>query len=222
MKWRRAVVTGGAGVIGRSLVGRLRDAGVSCRVVDLKPRPPWMWKEVDYVQADLAQSSPEVITEHRPEVVFHLAAAFERSKEDPVFWEVNAHHNVKASQVVLQGAMLSPSLRRYVFASSYLIYDPGLYLSPVPAEAVVLDEEAAIRPRNACGAAKLLHEKEVALAARTEHCDFSHVSARIYRVFGRGSRDVVSRWVRSALRGDEIQVFGAESRFDYVFADDVA
>jgi carbamoyl-phosphate synthase large subunit len=48
------------------------------------------------------------------------------------------------------------------------------------------------------------------------------VFARIYRVYGRGSRDVISRWVRAALRGEELRVYNPENRFDYIFAGDVA
>jgi nucleoside-diphosphate-sugar epimerase len=48
------------------------------------------------------------------------------------------------------------------------------------------------------------------------------VSARIFRVYGRGSRDVVSRWVRAALRGEPIEVYQPENRFDYVYSGDVA
>ena len=46
--------------------------------------------------------------------------------------------------------------------------------------------------------------------------------ARIFRVYGRGSRDVVSRWVRAALDGEPIDVYHPENRFDYIFSGDVA
>ena len=45
---------------------------------------------------------------------------------------------------------------------------------------------------------------------------------RIFRVYGRGSRDVVSRWVRAALDGQPIDVYHPENRFDYIFSGDVA
>src|SRR5437762_5971493 len=48
------------------------------------------------------------------------------------------------------------------------------------------------------------------------------ISARIYRVYGCGSRDVVSRWVRALIAGRPIEVFNPENRFDYIFAGDVA
>jgi carbamoyl-phosphate synthase large subunit len=59
-------------------------------------------------------------------------------------------------------------------------------------------------------------------ASASESGRFSAIAARIYRVYGRGSRDVISRWIRTALAGGTIRVYGPESRFDYVLADDVA
>jgi len=53
-------------------------------------------------------------------------------------------------------------------------------------------------------------------------CSFKSISARIFRVYGKGSRDIISRWVRSALRGEKIEVFLKENFFDYIFAGDVA
>jgi carbamoyl-phosphate synthase large subunit len=110
-----------------------------------------------------------------------------------------------------------------VFASSYLIYDPGLYLFDRPREhAVRLKETDAIRPRNLTGVAKLAHETELQFLAA--HCNdrFTSVSARIFRGYGRGSRDIVSRWVRSALAGERLAVYQPEGMFDYVYAGDTA
>lgn len=219
----RCVVTGGAGVIGAELVNRLIARGDSVRVVDLLRRPDSIPDAVDYVQGDLVELGPEAISSFDPTVVFHLAATFERSDEAPEFWRESAHHNVAASAATLEGATNSPRLRRYVFASSYLIYDPGLYLFDEPqVEATELLESCAISPRNVCGAAKLLHEQEIELASHDPQTQFSSISARIYRVYGPSSRDVVSRWVRSGVNDDPIDVFGDQSRFDYVYSADVA
>jgi carbamoyl-phosphate synthase large subunit len=122
----------------------------------------------------------------------------------------------------LRGA---PELRRVVFASSYLIYDPDLYsFDAPPAQPVRLRESTPIRPRNICGAAKLLHEIELRFLTGFESAAYSSVSARIFRVYGRGSRDVISRWVRTLLEDPEatLEVFRPEGIFDYVYAGDVA
>ena len=219
----RCVVTGGAGVIGQELVRMLRERGDEVHVVDRLPRPAAFDEGVTYVQGDLAELDVSAITCADPEVVYHLAAAFERSTENPDFWLQNARDNIIASQNVLRATCASPSVRRYVFASSYLVYDPEQFLLAEPPTAVVeLAEDNLIEPRNVCGAAKLLHEKEAHLAAEDPVQNFSVVSARIYRVYGRSSRDVVSRWVRAALRDEAVTLYGPESYFDYIHARDVA
>jgi len=220
---QRSVVTGGAGVIGQELVAMLERRGDTVRVVDRLQRPAAFGPQVEYVQGDLADLDPSAIASADPQVIFHLAAAFERSEENPDFWRQNAHDNVAASQSVLAAACASGSLRRYVFASSYLVYDTAHFLLDEPPDAAVsLSEDSRIDPRNACGAAKLLHEKEATLAAESSETNFTVVSARIYRVYGCSSRDVVSRWVRAGINDEAISVYGAESYFDYVHARDVA
>jgi carbamoyl-phosphate synthase large subunit len=59
--------------------------------------------------------------------VIHLAATFERSAESYEFWEENFRHNVRLSHHLMSLAKDAPSVKRVVFASSYLIYDPSLY-----------------------------------------------------------------------------------------------
>ena len=122
--------------------------------------------------------------------------------------------------LLFRAALACKHLERYVFASSYLVYDPSLYLkSAVPESARLLKEGDPLDPRNVCGAAKLLHERELELAAAGR---FGICNARIFRVYGRGSRDVVSRWVRSAIQGETIELFDSGGMLDYIFADDAA
>ena len=69
---------------------------------------------------------------------------------------------------------------------------------------------------------KLYGEAELRFADEVLHAGFRTVSARIFRGYGRGSRDVISRWVRAALRDERIEVYHPENRFDYVYSGDVA
>jgi carbamoyl-phosphate synthase large subunit len=116
-----------------------------------------------------------------------------------------------------------PALKRVVFASSYLIYQPGLYQFPSAREAAVsLLETDPVSPRNLTGMAKLSHEIELGFLEQFRSAQFSSVCARIFRGYGRGSRDVISRWVRSLLDGDPVKVYRPEGLFDYVYAADSA
>jgi nucleoside-diphosphate-sugar epimerase len=123
------------------------------------------------------------------------------------------------SHLLLRALAPSPSLKVFIFASSYLIYDPKLYLNVL--EPHCLTETDPIAPRNLVGLAKYFTERELDFLWKIEG-KFRIVSARIFRVYGRGSRDVISRWVRAGLQKEPIEVWGRRNRFDYIFADDVA
>lgn len=221
-KGKRVFVSGGAGVIGRRLVARLERAGAEVLVGDLKPRPPEFSRTVAYWQGDLNELPRRVLEDFAPEIYFHLAATFERSTESYEFWEENDRHNVRLSHYLLDLVKDMPQLRRVVFASSYLIYDPALYQYESPAERPrALSESDPVRPRNLCGMAKLQHEMELSFVSSFRPA-LEVVSARIFRVYGKDSRDVVSRWIRALLRGETLRVYRKEGMFDYIYADDVA
>ena len=219
------LVTGGAGVIGRELLESLIAQGARVMCCDLKPRPGWLEQSVDYIEGDAADLTVERVRELAPEYCFHLAATFERTVETEGFWAENFHHNVLVSHKVATLAGALPSLRRLVFASSYLVYDPALYLFAEPRSAPTpLSESSPVRPRNLCGSAKLMHEQELQFLERFPATTFTSVSARIFRVYGRGSSDVVSRWVRSRITDADaaLSAFRVEGMFDYIYAGDVA
>ena len=129
------------------------------------------------------------------DVFFHLAATFERLEESPHHWEENFRHNVGLSHHLLD----SVKAKRVVFASSYLI-EPY--------------------PRNLTGAAKQYTELELAFLRK--HKGLDSVSARIFRSYGKGSRDIVSRWIRAAIKGETLSVHNDDTSLDFVYAGDVA
>jgi carbamoyl-phosphate synthase large subunit len=220
---KRVFVSGGNGVIGNALVEKLHRLGATILVGDLKPRPLDWPKEIRYRQGDLNYISGAELDDFAPEYFFHLAATFERSTETYEFWDENRWHNVHLSTHLMSLLKESRSLKKVVFASSYLIYDSKLYTFDLPAkEAVALKETDPILPRNLTGAAKLNHEIELRFIEEFRKDRYQIVSARIFRSYGRNSRDFISRWVRSLLRDEEIVVYGKEGLFDFVYANDVA
>lgn len=222
---RRIFVTGGAGVIGRELVPRLIKYGAQVFVGDQKPRPVGWQRNVLYRAGDLNELQFHELDDFAPEIVIHLAAAFERSLESAEFWEENFHHNIQLSHSLMSIVRQTESVKRVIFASSYLVYDPTLYLSNYNGgqrEARLLNERDILNPRNLIGAAKLLHEEELAFLQRTAVRPLSIAVARIFRGYGRGSRDVISRWVRAALLNQELELYRPEGLFDYVYAADSA
>jgi nucleoside-diphosphate-sugar epimerase len=219
MEWKqtRVLVTGAAGVIGRVLVKRLVPLGAKVLSIDIAP-DGYGLQLGEYLQADLSKAVPAEVITFNPQIVFHLAAVFERTEEQPGYWLTSFDHNVLLSHRLLEQLLRVSSLETFVFASSYLVYDPRQYLNV--AGPMHLKETDAVAPRNLVGLAKYFTERELEFIQQTEG-RFRTVSARIFRVYGCGSRDVISRWIRSALRGEPIEVYGRNNCFDYIYADDV-
>ncbi len=223
MKNKRVFISGGAGVIGTALVQRLLEEGADIFVGDLKPCPKSWFGKVKYRQGDLNAIASQDLIAFDPEIFFHLAATFERSEESFPFFQENFHHNLRLSHYLMNCLKGAPSLQKVVFASSYLVYDSALYLfSENPKQTTILTEESPLYPRNICGGAKLFHELELRFLHHFLGNQLSCVSARIFRAYGRHSKDVISRWVRAALRDESLHIYRPEGRFDYIFADDVA
>jgi len=220
---KKFFVSGGAGVIGLELVPILLKQGHQVIVGDLKNRPLSFPKEVIYIQGDLNDLNKHDLENFAPEIFIHLAATFERSTESYEFWKENFKHNVLLSHHLMSLMKEQKTLERVVFASSYLIYDPNLYQFNEPSiNATYLNEDCQVQPRNLTGMAKFSHEMELNFLEKFKSNQFSSVCVRIFRGYGLNSRCVISRWVRSLLNEEEIQIFRPEGLFDYIFARDTA
>ena len=224
LQGRRVFVSGAAGVIGRKLVSLLHDNGAVILACDKKLRPKEWPLAVQYRCGDLNFLQLYEIKSFKPDTYVHLAAAFERSDESAEFWSESFEHNVRLSHHLLDLMKEVETIKRIVFASSYLTYDQDLYMSVNGhlEGSNGLKESDKINPRNLTGAAKLLHESELSFIQRHSTSGITCVSARIFRGYGAGSRDVISRWVRAGLAGERIEVYRPEGVFDYVYARDTA
>src|SRR3989338_1103878 len=224
LKNKRVIVTGAAGVIGRELTERLESQGAQIRCFDLRPKPKNFAAEVEYFQGDLSSLNKLEFIAFKPDLIFHLSAVFDRTEEELDFWDLNWQNEILVNHQVIDAARECQGLVKFIFASSYLIYDPALYLVKDPSKPVIsLGETDRINPRNLCGAAKLYGERElIYLNQFKSNYFFSNVFARIFRVYGRGSDDVVEKLVKSAMKRETFEVFLEQNRFDYIFAGDVA
>ena len=220
VKGKNVMVTGAAGVIGKELLNILISKDANVLSVDRLPLPEGDYGKVKHIMMDLAVDSYDELIEFKPEVIIHLAAAFERSGESPDFWGTNWHDNNLVSHRLVDFIKQLPSLEVFVFASSYLLYNPSLYLSNTQRDGVTyLREDDVIIPRNLCGASKFYTEREIEFVRKVVKPELRQVNARIYRVYGRGSKDVISRWIRNGLANE---TYNKDNQFDYIFAGDVA
>jgi UDP-glucose 4-epimerase len=215
----RALVTGGAGFIGSTLVDALVAEGATVTVVDDLSRgrreqvnENAQFHELDIVDTRLA----ELVGAIRPEVVFHQAAQIDvrRSVRDPV---LDARINVLGTVNLLQ-ASVQAGVRRVVFASSGGAVYGDTAVLPTP-------EDHACLPASAYGAAKLAGESYGAVFQRLHGLEF--VALRYANVYGprqdpHGEAGVVAIFAERLLAGESVVINGdgAQTR-DYVHVADV-
>jgi UDP-glucose 4-epimerase len=220
----RALVTGAAGFIGSTLVDRLLADGHTVLGLDNFARgratnlehlvgdPEYGFVEADIVTADLHA----ILDEHRPEVVFHLAAQIDvrHSVVDPQF---DASVNVIGTLRLAEAAR-STGVRKVVHTSSggSIYGTPPVYPTP---ETVPTD------PASPYAAGKVAGEIYLNTFRHLYGLDCSHIApANVYgpRQDPHGEAGVVAIFAQALLSGKPTKVFGDGTKTrDYVFVDDV-
>ena len=217
-----ALVTGAAGFIGSHLTERLLADGVTVTGVDcftdyydpaLKRRnleralahPRFRLLEIDLGAADLA-ALPEV------DVVFHQAAQAGVRASWGADFASYAHHNVLATQRLLERYRERPP-GRFVYASSSSVYGD--------AEKYPTDEAMLPRPFSPYGVTKLAGEHLVLLYAR--NFGMKVAALRYFTVYGPRQRPDMGfhRFCKALLHGEPLVVYGdgRQSR-DFTYVDD--
>src|SRR5437588_3235582 len=222
----RALVTGGAGFIGSTLVDRLLAEGHAVDVVDdlstgslvnlasarAEPRHTFSFQRMDL----RAEALVDLVRRRQPEVVFHLAAQADVrvSVERPAF---DAEVNIVATINVLEGARAAGS-RKVVFASS----GGTIYGEP---EELPVRESHPQRPRSPYGVAKKA-AADYLFAYRELH-GIEYTALALANVYGprqdpHGEAGVVAIFAGRLLAGERCTVYGdGEQTRDFVYVDDV-
>jgi UDP-glucose 4-epimerase len=224
----KALVTGGAGFIGSTLVDRLLAEGHAVDVVDnlttgslanlaeaRRTRDGHMtFHQLDVRSPDLT----ELMRKCRAEVVFHLAAQADVrvSVADPVF---DADVNVLGSLRVMEGARASGA-RKVVFASS----GGTIYGNPDPADLPV-KETYPMRPVSPYGVAKKVVADYLAAYRELHNLEFTALAlANVYgpRQDPYGEAGVVAIFAGRLMSGEPCTIYGDGTQTrDFVFVDDV-
>ncbi|MCU1513723.1 MAG: NAD-dependent epimerase/dehydratase [Microbacteriaceae bacterium] len=124
------------------------------------------------------------------------------------------HHNILATQRLLEAAQASPAIERIVYASSSSVYGE--------AERYPTLETDRPRPVSPYGVTKLSAEHLMGLYA--SNFGVPTVSLRYFTVFGPRQRPdmAFTRFISRALLGRPIQLFGTGEQIrDFTFVDDV-
>lgn len=224
----RALVTGGAGFIGSTLVDRLLAEGHEVDVVDnlstgslrnlAGARAEYAHAlrihQLDITDPELA----EVVVRARPEVVFHLAAQADVrvSVNDPVF---DATVNLVGTLRVLEAARTA-GVERVVFAAS----GGTLYGEPDDSELPIV-ESVPHRPLSPYGVSKKAAIDYLVCYRELHQLEFSALAlANVYgpRQDPHGEAGVVAIFAQKLLDGEPVTIFGDGNQTrDFVFVDDV-
>lgn len=223
----RALVTGGAGFIGSTLVDRLLAEGHSVDVVDdlssgslanLSEARADRQHELKVHQVDIRDAGVvDLIARREPEVVFHLAAQADVrvSVARPAF---DASVNVIGSLHVLEGARMAGA-RKVVFASS----GGTIYGEPAPSELPVKESHPQ-QPVSPYGVAKKVVTDYLHAYRELHAMEFTSLAmANIYgpRQDPHGEAGVVAIFAGLLLEGKPCTVFGdGQQTRDFVYVDD--
>ena len=224
----RALVTGGAGFIGSTLVDRLLAEGHSVDVVDdlstgslanLTDARSSSDHDFKFHRVDIRSDQlPDVMARRRPEVVFHLAAQADVrvSVARPLF---DADINVMGSLNVLEAARAAGA-RKVVFASS----GGTIYGDPDPADLPVRESHAQ-QPLSPYGVAKKAVGDYLAAYRELHALEFTALAlANVYgpRQDPHGEAGVVAIFAGKLLAGESCTIYGdGRQTRDFVYVDDV-
>jgi len=221
LKNKKIFISGAAGVIGRQLVKLLEKQKCIIFAADIKNKPAEFSNKIFYRQGDLNHIKEHEIVSYNCDVFIHLAATFERTSENFSFYRENFKHNICLSNKLLDFVSKTKNIKKILFASSYLIYDKNFYLKKNLEDPFVLNENSLKEPRNLVGTTKYYHEKEIEFYKKFKKKIQFH-NIRIFRGYGPGSRDIISRWIRLALKNKTLKSYNLESSFDFIFSIDTA
>jgi UDP-glucose 4-epimerase len=224
---RRCIVTGGAGFIGSTLVDRLVATDWEVLVVD----DLTSGKRTNLSAAAASGScrlevmdigAPgllDAFSQHRPEVVFHLAAqaSVAASVRDPAG---DAAVNIVGTLRVLDAARRS-GVRKVVFAAS-----GGTLYGDVGPESLPVDETNPRRPQSPYGLSKKIGIDYLAMYEEMYGLDYTALAlANVYgpRQDPHGEAGVIAIFTGEVLAGRPCRIDGdGEQTRDFVYVDDVA
>jgi UDP-glucose 4-epimerase len=218
MKYKRALVTGGAGFIGSHLAERLLSEGLQVVVLDdlsvgKRENAPI---GAEFIHGDVRDDGAVAAAVSGADVVFHLAARVSIRASVAGFYE-DAETNLMGTLNMLR-ACASHGVKKLIYASSMAVYADSS--APVP-----LSESYHTAPISPYGVAKLACERYAMLVAAQS--GFNAVALRYFNTYGPRQTytpyvGVVTIFVQRLLRGEPPVIFGdGEQCRDLVYVGDI-
>src|ERR1700730_16392164 len=134
MTQKRALVTGGACLIGSHVADLLQREGWKVRVLDnLEPqthrkgKPPWIAKDVEFIEGDVRDRETMTSALQGSDVVFHQAAYGGYMPEMAKYVHVNSFGTAQMLEVIREQRL---PIKKIVVASSQAVYSEGAATCP--------------------------------------------------------------------------------------------
>jgi len=131
---KRALVTGGAGLIGSHVSDLLRSDGWRVRILDnLEPqthrhgKPAWIGNDVEFVEGDVVNRETITAALNDIDVVFHQAAYGGYMPEIAKYVRVNSFGTAQMLEVIREKNL---PIKKIVVASSQAVYSEGAATCP--------------------------------------------------------------------------------------------
>jgi dTDP-L-rhamnose 4-epimerase len=126
---KRALVTGGAGLIGSHVADLLQSEGWAVRILDnLEPqthrngKPAWIRGDVEFIEGDVVDRKTITAALQNIDVVFHQAAYGGYMPEIAKYVHVNSFGTAQMLEVIREQKL---PIRKIVVASSQAVYSEG-------------------------------------------------------------------------------------------------
>jgi UDP-glucose 4-epimerase len=222
------LVTGGLGLIGHNVVKRLQAQGHTVSIIDTKTNYDIIpQEEITHLIAQRSQgldlskyycldivnkwTIESCFSVDKPEIVIHMAS-FPRQKV------VNAHPG-RGSRTMSEGLLnlldhsTKHGVRKFIYISSSMVY--GDFKDDVK-------EDYECKPQGQYGILKLAGEWLV--KDYTRRTNLVHTIIRPSAVYGPLDVEdrVISKFILRAMRGQPLQVNGAQETLDFTYVDDAA
>src|SRR6476469_4043946 len=131
---KRALVTGGAGLIGSHVADLLQQKGWRVRVLDnLEPqthrrgKPAWISNDVEFIEGDLTDRETIADALRDIDVVFHQAAYGGYMPEIAKYVRVNSFGTAQMLEVIREKNL---PIKKVIVASSQAVYSEGAAICP--------------------------------------------------------------------------------------------